>query len=177
MRDPYLLKYIPMPQDFDFWFFMNQFPPSPWVLRFFRKFAEIFAAQGSPPVSLTPVANEKIFNQKNFNNFVGTPLDSRVNKYINFCLQVHFKVSADWHCSHCLPAASLIPTTILPPVSLILVANLPPVSLITVVHLDLRVSPWIFEKMWNGPNGILWGWGETDLWKQPEAKNLVTLSL
>jgi hypothetical protein len=24
----------------------------------------------------------KIFNQKNFNNFVGTPLDSRVNKYI-----------------------------------------------------------------------------------------------
>jgi hypothetical protein len=26
-------------------------------------------------VSLTPVANEKIFNQKNFNNFVGTPLD------------------------------------------------------------------------------------------------------
>jgi hypothetical protein len=29
---------------------------------FFRKFTEIFAAQGAPPVSLTPVANEKIFN-------------------------------------------------------------------------------------------------------------------
>ncbi len=32
-------------------FFMNQFPPSPWVyhygrFKFFRKFAEIFAAQG-----------------------------------------------------------------------------------------------------------------------------------
>jgi hypothetical protein len=34
-----------------------------------------------------------------------------------------------------------------------------------------------FEKIQNGPNGILRGWGETDSWKQPEAKNLVTLSL
>ncbi len=42
------------------------------------------------------------------------------------------------------------------------VANLPPVSLITVVHLYLRISPRIFEKNRNGPNGILWGWGETD---------------
>ncbi len=40
--------------------------------------------------------------------------------------------------------------------------NLPPVSLIPVVHLDLRISPRIFEKIQNGPNGILWGWGETD---------------
>jgi hypothetical protein len=44
------------------------------------------------------------------------------------------------------------------------VANLPPVSLIPVVHLDLRISPRIFEKNRNCPNGILvlWGWGETD---------------
>jgi hypothetical protein len=27
------------------------------------------------------------------------------------------------------------------------------------------------------PNGILWGWGETDSSKKPEAKKLVTLSL
>jgi hypothetical protein len=40
--------------------------------------------------------------------------------------------------------------------------NLPPVSLTLVVHLDLRISPRIFEKIRNGPNGILWGWGETD---------------
>ena len=45
-------------------FFMNQFSPSPWVyhwghFKFFRKFAEIFAAQGAPPVSLTLVANGK----------------------------------------------------------------------------------------------------------------------
>ncbi len=36
--------------------FMNQFPPSSWV---YRKFTEIIAAQRAPPVSLTPVANEK----------------------------------------------------------------------------------------------------------------------
>jgi hypothetical protein len=42
------------------------------------------------------------------------------------------------------------------------VANLPPVSLIPVVHLGMRISPRIFEKIQNGPNVILWGWGETD---------------
>jgi len=42
------------------------------------------------------------------------------------------------------------------------VENLPPVSLIPVVHLGLRISPRIFEKIQNGPNVILWGWGETD---------------
>jgi hypothetical protein len=41
---------------------MNQFPHSPRVFRldrfeFFRKFAEIFASQGAPPVSTTLVAN------------------------------------------------------------------------------------------------------------------------
>jgi hypothetical protein len=45
------------------------------------------------------------------------------------------------------------------------------------VNLELRISPRIFEKFRNGPNGILWGWGETDSWKKPKAKNLVTLSL
>jgi hypothetical protein len=42
-------------------FFRNPFPPSPRVshedrFNFFRKFAEIFASQGAPPVSTTPVA-------------------------------------------------------------------------------------------------------------------------
>ncbi len=35
---------------------------------------------------------KKIFNLKNVNNFVGTPLDSRVNIYINFCLQFQLKL-------------------------------------------------------------------------------------
>jgi hypothetical protein len=61
-----------------------------------------------------------------------------------------------------LPPVSLIPAAILPPVSLTPLANLPPVSLIPVVHLYLRISPRIFEKIQNGPNGILWGGGETD---------------
>jgi hypothetical protein len=36
------------------------------------------------------------------------------------------------------------------------------VSLIPVVNLELRISPQIFEKNRNGPNGILRGLGETD---------------
>ncbi len=40
--------------------------------------------------------------------------------------------------------------------------DLPPVLKTPVVHLKLRISPRIFEKIRNGPNGILWGWGETD---------------
>jgi hypothetical protein len=39
--------------------------------------------------------------------------------------------------------------------------NLPPVSLTPVAKLP-PVSPRIFEKIRNDPNGILWGWGETD---------------
>ncbi len=82
---------------------------------------------------------EKIFNKKNFNNFVWSPLGSRGNIYINFCLQVHFQVSAAWYCSHYLPPVSLIPVPICHrrcwhqqqmcrrPVSLTPVANLPPV--------------------------------------------------
>jgi hypothetical protein len=50
----------------------------------------------------------------------------------------------------------------LPPVSFTPVANLPPVSLIPVVNLELRIPPRIFEKIRNGPNGILRGLGETD---------------
>jgi hypothetical protein len=36
------------------------------------------------------------------------------------------------------------------------------VSLIPVVKLELRISPRIFEKIRNGPNGILRGLVETD---------------
>ncbi len=39
---------------------------------------------------------------------------------------------------------------------------LPPVSTTPVVHLELRKSPWIFEKVWIGPNGIIRGLGESD---------------
>jgi hypothetical protein len=55
--------------------------------------------------------------------------------------------------------------------------HLPPVSTTPVANLELRTSPRIFEKIQNGPNGILRGLGETDLCKKPEVENLVTLSL
>jgi hypothetical protein len=38
--------------------------------------------------------------------------------------------------------------------------NLPPVSLTLVVHLDLRISPRIFDKIQNDPNVIIKGLGE-----------------
>jgi hypothetical protein len=31
-----------------------------------------------------------------------------------------------------------------------------------IFHFELRISPRIFEKNRNGPNGLLWGWGEID---------------
>jgi hypothetical protein len=50
-------------------------------------------------------------------------------------------------------------------------------SLTPVANLELRISPRIFEKIRNGPNGIIRGLGKTGSRKKPEAKNLVTLSL
>jgi hypothetical protein len=50
----------------------------------------------------------------------------------------------------------------LPPVSLTPVTNLPPVLLTPVVHLDLRISPRIFEKIRNDPSVIIRGLGEGD---------------
>jgi hypothetical protein len=64
-----------------------------------------------------------------------------------------------------LPPVSLTPVANLPPVSTTqgdLVANLPPVSTTPVVHLDLRISPRIFEKIRNDPNVMIRGLGEGD---------------
>jgi hypothetical protein len=47
------------------------------------------------------------------------------------------------------------------PASLTPVANLPRESLTPVVHLDLRISPCIFEKIRNDPN-VIRGLGEGD---------------
>ncbi len=48
--------------------------------------------------------------------------------------------------------------------------NLPPVSLTPLANLELRISPWIFEKIRYGLNGILRGWGETDFMKRTRSK-------
>jgi hypothetical protein len=94
---------------------------------------EIFAAQGVPPVLLTPVANGKIFNQKNFKYFIWTPLGSKV---VNFCLEVQvcslifFPYFATSINNNSETGQNLLPVLLIP------VAILPPVSLIPVVHLD-----------------------------------------
>ncbi len=88
---------------------MNQFPPSPWVYHY--TLGQFWVVQRAVAIG----------KNRNFNYFIWTPLGRRVNIYINFCLQVHSKVSAAWYCSHYLP-----------PVSTTTVANLPPVLLIPV---------------------------------------------
>jgi hypothetical protein len=48
--------------------------------------------------------------------------------------------------------------------------HLPPVSATPVVNLELRISPRLLDKIRNGPNGILWGWEETDSLKNQKQK-------
>jgi hypothetical protein len=96
-------------------FFHESVSPKPLSIpvgpfQIFRKFAEIFSVQSKPQ----RWQMEKIFNQKNFNYFVWTPLGWRVNMYINFFLQVHFKVSPAWYCSHYLSPVSLIQVALCP---------------------------------------------------------------
>ncbi len=115
---------------FCFWFFSwISFPPAPdysikTVSNFFensRRYSQLKCQRHQWQI-------EKNLNQKNFNNFVWSPLGTRGNIYINFCLQVHFQASAAGYCSHYLPPVSTIPAANLPSVSLIPVANLTPAS-------------------------------------------------
>jgi hypothetical protein len=48
--------------------------------------------------------------------------------------------------------------------------HLPPVSLTPSANLELRISPRIFEKIRNGPNGITRGLGETGSRKKTRSK-------
>ncbi len=90
-----------MPRDFLLLvFFINQFPPSlrvhiGTVSNFFENSRKYLQLKVDHRCRWHQWQMKKIFNQKNFNNFVGTPLDSRVNIYIHFCLQVHFKVDGN----------------------------------------------------------------------------------
>jgi hypothetical protein len=55
--------------------------------------------------------------------------------------------------------------------------HLPLVSMTPVVHLELRISPRIWEKFETAPVILSRAWGKRIHEKKPEAKNLVTLSL
>ncbi len=47
--------------------------------------------------------------------------------------------------------------------------RLPPVSSTLMVHLELKISLGIFEKIQNGPNGIIRGLGKTDPCRKPRG--------
>ncbi len=102
-------------ENFCFWFFSRiSFPPAPeYSIKTVSNFFE-----NSQRYSQLKVCHlcrwhrwqmEKIFNRKNYNNLVWSPLGSRGNIYRNFCLQIHFQVSAAWYCSHYLPLVSMTP--------------------------------------------------------------------
>jgi hypothetical protein len=80
-------------------FFINQFPPIWANSKFFENSRRYSQLKVDHRCRWHRWQMKKIFNQKNFNNFVGTPLDSRGNTDIHFCLQVHLKVSAAWYYS------------------------------------------------------------------------------
>ncbi len=149
---------------FDFWFFSwISFPQAPEytkraVSNFFKKFAEIFAAQGTPPVLLTPVENLPP---------VSTTLAKLMAKFAAGVVDINGKF-----------ATSVVDTGDNFAVGVVDIGG----KFATRVF-DTGGAPWLanfsenFRKNRNGPNGILLGWGETDSWKKTEAKNLVTLSL
>ncbi len=53
----------------------------------------------------------------------------------------------------------------------------PPESTTPVMHLELQISPWIFEKIWNCPIGILRGLGKLIYEKNLISKSCVTAPL
>jgi hypothetical protein len=87
---------------------------------------------------------------------------SRINIKINFFLQVQFQQS------------DIVPIIChrYPQHQRYRWQNLLPVSLTPVVHLHLRISPQIFEKIWNYPIIIFEVLEEDDSWKKPEAKKI-----
>ncbi len=173
--------------------FMNQFPPAPeysikTVSNFFENLRRYSQLKVCHRCQQHWWQMEKIFNQNNFNNFVWSPLGSRGNLYIKFCLQVHFQVSAAWYCSHYLPPVSITPVANLQPVSFI------PAAICHRCHWHrwqichrCRWHRWCtltceylreFLKKFEMILRLLSGtWGKVIHEKKPEAKNLVTLSL
>ncbi len=95
-----------VPRDFRLlFFFMNRFPPSPWVYQksrfeFFRKFAEIFAAQGAPPVSLIPVVHLdlRLLYLREFSKKFETVLMQYSGAGGKLIHQKTQKQNISWHC-------------------------------------------------------------------------------
>ena len=132
-------------------FFLNHFPPSPRVFHldrfeFFQKFTEIFASQGAPaapaklpPVSTTPVANLPPVSATPVANF-STIFASVVDTGGKFAAGVNDTGGKG-------KGKNLYMLTLLPK---------------GVQTKLLKYLREFSQKIRNGLNGILWGWGEND---------------
>ncbi len=89
---------------FCFWFFHDSVSPKPLINDYTNRADSNFFENSRRYLQLKVchwsrwhrMQMAKIFKLKNFNYFVW----SRVNIYINFCLQVQFHMSAAWYCTH-----------------------------------------------------------------------------
>jgi hypothetical protein len=153
---------------------MNQFPPSPRVFHldrfeFFGKFTEIFASQGAPPFSLAlliPVANLPPVSTTSVANC--HRYQRRRRQICHRCQRHRWQIMATISgCRHLkvnLKAKTYIyvnSTTQRCPNKIIKIFLLEGFFHLPFANLELRISPRIFEKIQNGPNGIR-GLGETN---------------
>ncbi len=79
-------------------FSLIRFPQAPEytiraVSNFFKSRGDIHSSRCTTGVVDAGGKWKKVFKLKYFNYFVRTPLGSRVNIDLKFCLQVHFKMS------------------------------------------------------------------------------------
>jgi hypothetical protein len=114
-------------------------------------------------VTLTTVANGKNLQWEKFKYLVWTPLGSRVNIYLNFCLQVHFKVSAAWYCSHYLPPVSWVAAGIVDTGGNFSTAVVDTGGKFATGVVDTSGTPSLAEMT---PNAMFRGLGEEDSWKK-----------
>ncbi len=114
-----------VPRDFRLLvFYMNQFLPTPWVYCTIRAVSNFFEnSRRYSQLVDTGGKWKKSSIRKILLILFGHLWEVEFNIHINFCLQVHFKVSAAWYCPHYLPPVSLTRVANLPLVSLMPVAN------------------------------------------------------
>ncbi len=148
---------------------------------------EIFASQGTPPVSTTPVANlppvsmtpvEDCRRYQRHRRQFATGINDTGGKFCHqfpLCCWHRWQImgtisgcrylKVNWKAKIYICVSSTTQRWPNKIVKIFLIEDffhLPPVSLTPVANLELRISLRIFEKIRNGLNGILWGWGETD---------------
>jgi hypothetical protein len=171
---------------------------------FFFKFAELFASQGAPLVSLTaklplvsttPAANLPLVSMIPAANLptVSTTTVANCHRCQRHRLQICHR--CQWHRwqimgSGCRHLKVYLKAKINIQYMLTLLPKGVQIKLLKIFLLEdffhlppmsttlvVRISPQIFEKIRNGRNGILRCSVETHSWKKPEVENLETLSL